>query len=75
MDDELNVVVYADGAESCGFVVGRIVDAVETEVARPAGRRATENLLGTAVIQQRVTDIVNLPHLARSHNVRRLVAK
>lgn len=72
--EELNVVVYADGAGSCGFVVGRIVDTVETEVAQPAGRTAAENLLGTAVIQQRVTDIVNLPHLARSHNVRRLIA-
>lgn len=74
-DDELNVVVYADGVESCGFVVGRIVDAVETEVARHAGRHVTEHLLGTAVIQQRVTDIVNLPHLARSHNVRRHLAR
>ena len=74
-DDELNVIVYADGVESCGFVVGRIVDAVETEVARHAGRHVTEHLLGTAVIQQRVTDIVNLPHLARSHNVRRHFAR
>ncbi|MGC3968837.1 MAG: chemotaxis protein CheW [Pirellulales bacterium] len=63
---DLNIVVYADGAGSCGFVVGRIVDVVETEVARRNHGRTSENLLGTAVIQGRVTDIVNLPHLAQA---------
>ncbi len=61
---ELSVVVYADDQESCGFVVGRIVDVVETEIAA-AKELDDGNLLGTAVIQQRVTDIVNLPQLAR----------
>ena len=64
--EELNIVVYADGSGSCGFVVGRIVDVVETEVARRSQGRSSDNLLGTAVIQGRVTDIVNLPHLAQA---------
>jgi two-component system chemotaxis sensor kinase CheA len=64
--EELNIVVYADGSGSCGFVVGRIVDVVETEVARRTQGRSSDNLLGTAVIQGRVTDIVNLPHLAQA---------
>ena len=66
--DELSVVVYADGSESCGFVVGRIVDVVEAEVAgRASGRSGATNLLGTVVIQRRVTDIVNLPNLAAAY--------
>ncbi|MBL9090391.1 MAG: chemotaxis protein CheW [Planctomycetaceae bacterium] len=65
-DDELNVVVYADGAETCGFVVGGIVDVVEAEFSADAGRAPSDNLLGAAVIQQRVTDIVNLPYLAQA---------
>ena len=66
VDDELSVVVYSDGRGSCGFVVGQILDVVETEISRCASRVGVDNLLGTAVIQQRVTDIVNLQHLADS---------
>jgi two-component system chemotaxis sensor kinase CheA len=64
--DELTVVVYSDQGESCGFVVGHIVDIVESEITPQQRRRDSDHLLGTAVVQQRVTDIVNLPGLTRS---------
>ncbi len=68
--DELSVVVYADREHSCGLVVGRIVDIVETELALNDQQRVDDDLLGTAVIHERVTDIVNVPHLANSRSHR-----
>ncbi len=64
--DALSVVVYSDRETSCGLVVGRIVDIVETELALNGQQRVDDDLLGTAVIHERVTDIVNVPHLASS---------
>jgi two-component system chemotaxis sensor kinase CheA len=66
--EQFSVVVYTDDSESCAFVVGRIVDVVETEVSGRNSRSAADKLLGTAVIQQCVTDIVNLPYLAAKHS-------
>jgi chemotaxis protein histidine kinase CheA len=63
--DEMQVVVYSDGGRSCGIVVDRIVDIVETELKFATARPADDVLLGTTVIQQRVTDVLNLPNLAK----------
>ncbi len=71
LDDELEpasellqVVVYADNGRSVGLVVDRILDIVETqlEVRRNAPR---PGIFGSAVIQQRVTDLLDVPGVIR----------
>jgi chemotaxis protein histidine kinase CheA len=58
----LHVVVYSDQGHSVGLVVDRILDIVEESfvMQRHAGRTG---VLGSAVIQKRVTDIVDVPGL------------
>ena len=63
--EEFQIVVYADQEFRCGLVVNRIVDIVETELHFKTSRDPEDNLLGTTVIQQRVTDVLNLRRLAR----------
>lgn len=64
--DELQIIVYSERDYSCGFAVNRIVDIVETELKLQHQQNAhSENLLGTTVIQDRVTDVLNLCSLAR----------
>jgi len=60
----LEVVVYSEKGRSVGIVVDRIVDIVETplEITRPAARRG---LLGSAVVQEHVTDLLDLPTIIR----------
>jgi two-component system chemotaxis sensor kinase CheA len=62
---ELQIVVYAEQDHHCGFVVNRILDIVETQLQLHTKNGVNENLLGTSVIQQHVTDVLNLRHLAR----------
>ncbi|HJT77378.1 MAG TPA: chemotaxis protein CheA [Gemmataceae bacterium] len=63
--DPLHVVVCADGAGQVGVVVDRILDVVETPLAvQTAGRRP--GILGSAVIRQRVTDLLDVPALLRA---------
>jgi two-component system chemotaxis sensor kinase CheA len=56
----LQVVVHTEGGRSVGLVVDEIVDIVEehVEVGAIAGRRG---LLGSAVVQGRVTDLLDVP--------------
>jgi two-component system chemotaxis sensor kinase CheA len=58
----LQVVVYSDQGRSVGLVVDRILDIVEgSYVMQPqSGRRG---VMGSAVIQQKVTDILDAPAL------------
>ncbi len=62
---DLQIIVYAEENHHCGFVVDRIVDIVETEYRPAAEQDQNGQLLGTAIIQQRVTDLLNLRTLAR----------
>ncbi len=62
---ELQIVVYAEGDCRYGLVVNRIVDIVETELQFSSSQNPESDLLGTSVIQQRVTDVLNLHRLAR----------
>lgn len=64
--EELLIVVYAEEGTSCGLVVSRIVDIVETELQFQSPKDEGDNLLGTTVIQQRVTDVLNLRTLVRN---------
>ncbi len=55
----VSVVVFDDGDSRVGIVVDRVVDVVETIIsANEVGRRA--GVLGSAVVQERVTDLVDL---------------
>jgi two-component system chemotaxis sensor kinase CheA len=64
--EELQIIVYAEHDYSCGFAVNRIVDIVETELRLQKQKNGhSDNLLGTTVIQDRVTDVLNLCNLAR----------
>jgi two-component system, chemotaxis family, sensor kinase CheA len=70
LGDFLNVVVYISNGQGFGLVVTQIVDIVEThvEISRPSTR---EGLLGSAIINDRVTDLVDLPKIIQ-HIVPRL---
>jgi two-component system, chemotaxis family, sensor kinase CheA len=61
-EESLQVVVYAEKGQSIGLVVDRILDIVEESfVMRPdTGRKGVQ---GSAVIQKRVTDILDVPQL------------
>jgi two-component system chemotaxis sensor kinase CheA len=63
-DAPLQVVVYFQGGRSIGLIVDRIADIVacDLDVQRRA-RRA--GLLASAVIQERVTDLLDVPALVR----------
>ena len=60
--DSLHVVVYSDKGRSVGLVVDRILDIVEEGfvMQRQTGR---VGILGSAVIQKRTTDILDVPAL------------
>ena len=61
----LQVVVYSEQGRSVGLVVDRILDIVEeTIVPQQPSKRA--GLLGSAVIQQRVTDLLDVRGFVRT---------
>lgn len=58
-DDQVSVVVHESGSSRVGIVIDRVLDVVETTVVcSDVGRRT--GVLGSAVIQDRVTDLVDL---------------
>ncbi|RZI86047.1 MAG: histidine kinase, partial [Microbacterium sp.] len=58
-DDQVSVVVHESGTSRVGIVIDRVLDVVETSVVcSDVGRRT--GVLGSAVIQDRVTDLVDL---------------
>jgi len=61
-EQSLHVVVYAEKERSIGLVVDRILDIVEESfvVERQTGRKG---VLGSAVIQKRITDVLDVPGL------------
>jgi two-component system chemotaxis sensor kinase CheA len=61
----MQVVVHSTGAGSVGLVVDEILDIVDQQVSVT---RKTDDacLLGSAVIQQHVTDLLNVPQLIAS---------
>jgi two-component system chemotaxis sensor kinase CheA len=63
--EPLQVVVYTERNRSVGLVVGQILDIVEEKftVERPEGR---SGLLGSAVVQQRVTDLLDVAGVVRA---------
>jgi len=63
----LQVVVYAERGRSVGLVVERILDIVEENVVleRMAERAG---ILGSAVVQQRVTDLLDVQGVVRAYH-------
>jgi two-component system chemotaxis sensor kinase CheA len=61
----MQVVVHSDGGRSIGLVVDEILDIVDQHVS--VTRKAEDaRLLGSAIIQQHVTDLLNVPALMMS---------
>jgi two-component system chemotaxis sensor kinase CheA len=60
----MQVVVYSEGERSLGFVVDRVADIAEAEITVTHECNSGE-LLKSTVIQQRVTDLLNLPSIIR----------
>lgn len=66
-DRPMQVVVYSEQGRSVGLVVDRIADIVDCEVDVQRTVR-NEDLVASAVIQGRVTDLLNLPSIIRKHD-------
>jgi two-component system chemotaxis sensor kinase CheA len=62
--ESLLVIVYTEGSKSVGLVVDEIVDFVD-EVVRLDSQSRTSGLLGAAVIQGRVTDLLDVRAVIR----------
>jgi two-component system chemotaxis sensor kinase CheA len=60
----LQVVVYQEQEQSVGLIVDRVADVVESSV-HIQRRSQSNHLLGSAVIQGRVTELLNLPEVIR----------
>ena len=61
-DNSVQVVVYTDRERSIGLIIDRILDIVEDAfVIEPQTSR--KGVLGSAVIQKRITDVLDIPAL------------
>ncbi len=65
-DAPIQVVVYSDTKRSIGLVVDRILDIVEEDIANQQAA-SRDGVLGTLVIQGRVTELLDLEELIRTH--------
>ena len=63
-EDQISVVVHEDGQHRVGIVIDRVLDVVEEQVVpTEVGRR--NGVLGSAVVQDKVTDLVDLDAVVR----------
>jgi two-component system, chemotaxis family, sensor kinase CheA len=62
--DQLQVVVHMDGEKKVGLVVDKILDIVEGSLILQQ-LSVREGVMGTAVIQNRVTDLVDMKQVVR----------
>ena len=60
--DILQVVVYSDQGRSYGLIVSQIIDIVEEAITIKRAS-TTPGLLGSAVVQEKVTDLLDVPGL------------
>ncbi|MGA8222927.1 MAG: chemotaxis protein CheW [Candidatus Acidiferrales bacterium] len=63
--EAMQIVVYSEQGRSVGLVVERILDIVEEAIV-PQQPSKRDGLLGSAVIQQRVTDLLDARGLVRT---------
>lgn len=66
-NEPMQVVVYSEQGKSVGLVVDRILDIVEEAIV-PQKPSKQSGLLGSAVIQQKVTDLLDVRGLVRAAN-------
>jgi two-component system chemotaxis sensor kinase CheA len=71
--ESLHVVVYSDRGRSVGLVVDRILDIVEESFVIE-NQTARQGVMGSAVIQKRVTDILDVPGLIAAATGRQALA-
>ena len=64
----LQVVVYACNGRSVGLVVDEILDIAD-QAAEVQHIQQTKTLQGAAVLQERVTDLLDVPALLASQNL------
>jgi len=64
LPDLMEVIVYTENDRSIGVVVDRIIDIVDTAVTTKRSS-STACVLGSAVIQHHVTDLLDLPAIIR----------
>jgi two-component system chemotaxis sensor kinase CheA len=65
--EKLQVVVLRQGDHSIGLIVHRILDIVEQEIALEHPSR-NEGVRGSAVVQNKVTDLLDVEELLNGHN-------
>jgi two-component system chemotaxis sensor kinase CheA len=63
--DPVQVVVYSESGRSVGLVVSQINDIVH-EVVTVRRESSRQGILGSAVIQDRVTDLLDVPKIIRA---------
>ena len=66
--EKLQVIVYQERGHSIGLLVDQILDIIEQNVLVDEAAK-TNGLVGSAVIQERVTDLLNVRALATLANV------
>ncbi|MBZ5687775.1 MAG: chemotaxis protein CheW [Acidobacteriia bacterium] len=71
--ESLQVVVYTQNGRSVGLVVDRILDIVEESFTQQP-QSGREGVLGTAVIQRRVTEVLDVPGLIAAASKSRSLA-
>jgi two-component system chemotaxis sensor kinase CheA len=64
----LQVVVYTESGKSVGLIVDKIIDIVEQAVVTGSGEEIGE-MMGSTVIQERVTDLLNVHGLVAAHGL------
>ena len=60
--DQLSIVVHGEGPDRVGIVVDRVIDVVDTARSHTAVG-ARPGVLGSAVVRDRVTDLVDVDHV------------
>ena len=64
----MRAVVYSIGGRSFGLVVDRVLDIVENESSFQRCRNRP-GILGSAVVQGRVTDFIDVPYVIENSGV------
>lgn len=67
LGDSIQVVVYSENGKNMGIVIDKVLDIVEThEGEQTSGSRP--GIAGTIVIQDRVTEILDIPQVIHLHH-------
>ena len=73
--EAIQVVVYDQNDLRFGLIVGRILDSCEVSLRQRPADAPASHLLGSYVIHQRVTDVVDMHYLGRNLQVPSLAIK